>query len=377
MSSSLSTIIKEVLSDYDSISSTIRAVRNSGDEAGAEQLKQTLQGAYMQELGISNNKAVTSKFKDPDPAKMKALFGLRAGYVTKNIDDLKKLAAVDASKITKQDALALTQLMPEIERRKLLKSIVVRDQAIKEEDKIARNLFLKEIKKGNIDILDNEVVIRSMMKARNSDLIEVFKGLPPQIRKDLGTDMLALQFKDFSDTSSKTKLGQALWDAEKFNKVVGDWKRGQPNPPEIIDKLDIISGSKQLGDLFMAASKKLAANTPTGEPLYQTWRTLAAPSQERGLAFKIYTTLEYPLQWSLATAYGNDLLVPYLKSLSRNISEESYRRNTDMLIKAAVATGAGIKVSAQQARNDPEFAEQLPEIMRLIKEEAINTAPQR
>ena len=185
--------------------------------------------------------------------------------------------------------------------------------------------------------------------------------------------MMAVMFKQYSDASNRTKLGQPLWDHVKFNKDIGTWKRGDGNAPNIVQKLDAISGSNELADLFIAASKNLSAVTPTGEPLYQTLRTMASPGQNGGLAFKIYSTLEYPLQWTLASAYGSNTLKPFLKSLSKNISEETYRRNTDMLIKGTVATSAGIKLAAEQARNDPEFAQQFPEILRIVKEESIKS----
>ena len=366
-------IVKTALTDSASINAVLKGVRDSGDEAGYEQLKNTFQKAYLQELGFSNNKAIGGTFKEPDPAKMQALFGLRADYVTKNINDLKKLTNVDVANISQKDAMALTDLMPEVEKRKLFKSIAVRDQAIKEEDKLAQNLYIKQIKGGNIDLLDNEAVLRSLQTARTTDVLEITKKLPPKIRKDFGTDMMAVMFKQYSDASNKTKLGQPLWDHVKFNKDIGTWKRGDGNAPNIVQKLDAISGSNELADLFIAASKNLSAVTPTGEPLYQTLRTMASPGQNGGLAFKIYSTLEYPLQWTLASAYGSNTLKPFLKSLSKNISEETYRRNTDMLIKGTVATSAGIKLAAEQARNDPEFAQQFPEILRIVKEESIKS----
>jgi hypothetical protein len=366
-------IVQTALSDSASINSVLKGVRDSGDEAGYEQLKNTFQKAYLQELGFSNNKAVGGKLKDPDPAKMQALFGLRADYVTKNISDLKKLTNVDVANISQKDAMALTDLMPEVEKRKLFKSIAVRDQAIKEEDKLAQNLYVKQIKGGNIDLLDNEAVLKSLQTARTTDVLEIAQKLPPQIRKDFGTDMMAVMFKQYSDTSNRTRLGQPLWDHNKFNKDIGSWTRGKPNAPNIVQKLDAISGSGELADLFISASKNLSAVTPTGEPLYQTLRTMASPGQNGGLAFKIYSTLEYPLQWTLASAYGSNTLKPFLKSLSKNISEETYRRNTDILIKSTVATSAGIKLAAEQARNDPEFAQQFPEILRIVKEESIKS----
>jgi hypothetical protein len=366
-------IVKTALADSASINSVLKGVRDSGDEAGYEQLKNTFQKAYLQELGFSNNKAVGGKLKDPDPAKMQALFGLRADYVTKNINDLNKLTNVDVANISQKDAMALTELMPEVEKRKLFKSIAVRDQAIKEEDKLAQNLYIKQIKGGNIDLLDNEAVLKSLQTARTTDVLEIAQKLPPQIRKDFGTDMMAVMFKQYSDTSNRTRLGQPLWDHNKFNKDIGSWTRGKPNAPNIVQKLDAISGSGELADLFISASKNLSAVTPTGEPLYQTLRTMASPGQNGGLAFKIYSTLEYPLQWTLASAYGSNTLKPFLKSLSKNISEETYRRNTDMLIKSTVATSAGIKLAAEQARNDPEFAQQFPEILRIVKEESIKS----
>jgi hypothetical protein len=133
--------------------------------------------------------------------------------------------------------MALTELMPEVEKRKLFKSIAVRDQAIKEEDKLAQNLYIKQIKGGNIDLLDNEAVLKSLQTARTTDVLEIAQKLPPQIRKDFGTDMMAVMFKQYSDTSNRTRLGQPMWDHNKFNKDIGSWTRGKPNAPNIVQKL--------------------------------------------------------------------------------------------------------------------------------------------
>jgi hypothetical protein len=371
-------IIPKILSNYRSISTTLKAVRDSGDQAGAEQLKETLQRAYFEELGIANNRSISSEIKTPDPAKIEALFGIRRNSVLRQIEELqtltktnKKLSGVSPENISMDDAMALTKLMPEVERKKLIESIARKDKVIKKEEELAQNFFIKELKNGNIDLLDNQAVLRSLSKARTSDVFEIFSKLPPQIKKDAGADMMAFLFKEFSDPANKTRLGQDLWGVEKFNKTIGTWKRGDPNAPDIVSKLDAISGSSQLADLFISASKNLGANTPTGEPLYMTWRTMASPGREGDLMFKLYTTLEYPWHRALAFAYGNDMLKPFLSSFSKNISEETYQRNTNMLIKGTLGTSSGIKVAAQIARNDPEFAEQLPEIMKMVKEDAI------
>lgn len=366
-------IIKSALTDSKSINDVLNAAKAAGDVQGEAFMRDTLQRTYLEELGIANNRSVSGVIKDPDPAKMQSLWGLRAKYVTQNIEDLKKLKGVDVSKISKDDAMELTKLMPDIEKRKLLKNIVVRDQAIKEEEKTARNFFIKELKKGNVDLLDSQAVLKSLAGARTSDVLDVFGKLPPKIRKDAGADMMALLFADYADTSMKTRLGQPLWNADKFNKTIGDWKRGQPNAPDIVSKLDAISGSSELADLFISASKTLGSVTPEGKPLYQSVRAMASPNPERGLAMKLYLTLDYLPQRLIAGAYGNDVLKPFLRSLSKNISEETYNRNANMMIKATLGTSAGIKASAQIARNDPEFAEQLPEIMRLVKEESIKS----
>jgi hypothetical protein len=369
-------ITRNALNDSKSIRDVLNAAKAAGDVQGEAFMRDTLQRAYLEQLGLSNGKSVSGTIKDPDPAKMEALFGMRAKYVAQNIDDLKKLKGVDPSKISREDALALTRLMPEIERKKLIESIARKDKVIKKEEELARNFFIKELKSGNIDLLDNQAVLNALSKARNSDVLDIFSKLPPQIRKDAGADMMALLFKEFSDPANKTRLGQDLWDVEKFNKTIGTWKRGDPNAPNIVSKLDAITGSPEMADLFISASKNLGANTPTGEPLYMTWRTMASPGRENNVMFKLYTTLEYPLYRVLAAAYGNDVLKPFLSSLSKNISEETYNRNTRMMLNATLGTSAGIKALAQQARNDPEFAEQLPEIMKMVKEEAVQSMEQ-
>ena len=364
-----SQMVQRVLSNEKTVADMLSAIKNTGDEEGANVLRKQLQNAYLEKVGLTSQKGIKVSQANFQPEMIDALWGKTLGgeQVKAKLKELNEsliASKVKVANIDPQDAERLLSPLPIRERERVIETIVQKSKLKENEDKLIRNKIIKRVKDGDFEMLDNVAFGSELMKARTSDVLEIAKKLPIEKRKELGMDAFAAVLQDYAPKvgANETAKGFNLWDAEALIDDLKGWKRGKPNAPQWVSNLDAITGNRNLSDEIIAASRVQAANKPLGEVQSLQPRGLGS-----GTGVKIYTTLEYFPHKMLAAAYGSNTLTPFLRSLSRDIGEEAYQKNMDRMMKGIIGTRIGLNAAAQQSANDPEFAEQMQVLLSEIQ----------
>jgi hypothetical protein len=362
-----SQMVDATLANEKTVADVLSALKNTGDEAGADALQTQLKNAYLEKIGITSGyKGTNSTYK---PEMVDALWGnpLAAKRVNSTIEELNnslKASKVKVVNISPEDANRLLDIIPIDERKKIISSIVQKGQLQAKQDRLMSNEVVKQAKRGNWTYLDNDIFADTMLnKASTSDVLDIVKKLPLAEKQKVGADMFARLLSDYSTAgtgANQARFGFDLWDAEKVIKDLGGWNRVKgTGAPQWVKNMDAVVG-KDTVDEFIAASRVQAANRPIGKAESVEARGLA--SQEGKV--KIYAApFQYIGNKILATAYGSNNLRPFLRGLSKDIGDEAYQRNANRMLKGIIGTRTGLQAAAIQGRNDPDFQEQMQIIL--------------
>jgi hypothetical protein len=361
-----SQMVDATLANEKTVTDVISALRNTGDQAGAEALQTQLKNAYLEKIGLTSGyKGTNSKYK---PEMVEALWGnnLASKRINSTIEELNnalKANKVDIVNIPAEDVNRLLDIIPVNERQKVISSIVQKGQLQAKQDRLMSNEVVKQAKRGNWTYLDNDIFADTMLnKASTSDVLDIVKKLPLSEKQKVGSDMFARLLSDYSTAgtgANQGRFGFDLWDAEKVVKDLKGWTREKgTGAPQWVKNMDAVVG-KDTVDEFIAASRVQAANRPIGKV-----ESLEARGLTSATGIKVYASpFQYIGNKMLAAAYGSNNLRPFLRGLSKDIGDEAYQKNATRMLKGIIGTRTGLQAAAIQGRNDPDFQEQMQIIL--------------
>jgi hypothetical protein len=374
---SASQMVDATLANEKTVADVLSALRNTGDQAGADALQTQLKNAYLEKIGITSGyKGTNSKYK---PEMVDALWGnnptsKRVNSTIEELNNSLKASKVDLVNIPPEDVNRLLDVIPIDERKKIISSIVQKGQIQAKQDRLMSNEVVKQAKRGNWTYLDNDIFADIMLnKASTSDVLDIVKKLPLAEKQKVGADMFARLLSDYSTAgtgANQARFGFDLWDAEKVIKDLGGWNRAKgTGAPQWVKNMDAVVG-KDTVDEFIAASRVQAANRPIGKAESPEGRVMLSGTGAKGY---VSNAIGYAKNKMLATAYGSNNLRPFLRGLSKDIGDEAYQKNAKRMLKGIIGTRMGLQSAAIQGRNDPDFQEQ----MQIILAEAQAQAEQQ
>ena len=368
-----SQMVDATLANEKTVADVLSALRNTGDQAGADALQTQLKNAYLEKIGITSGyKGTNSKYK---PEMVDALWGnnptsKRVNSTIEELNNSLKASKVDLVNIPPEDVNRLLDVIPIDERKKIISSIVQKGQIQAKQDRLMSNEVVKQAKRGNWTYLDNDIFADTMLnKASTSDVLDIVKKLPLAEKQKVGADMFARLLSDYSTAgtgANQARFGFDLWDAEKVIKDLGGWNRAKgTGAPQWVKNMDAVVG-KDTVDEFIAASRVQAASRPIGKV-----ESLEARGLTSSTGIKVYASpFQYIGNKLLATAYGSNNLRPFLRGLSKDIGDEAYQKNANRMLKGIIGTRMGLQSAAIQGRNDPDFQEQMQIILAEAQAEA-------
>jgi hypothetical protein len=365
-------MVSVVLRDEKTAADMLLAIRNSGDNAGADALQKKLQSSYLEDIGLTSQKGFkpSKTNNNYNPAMVDTLWGkgASADRVKGTIKEINELLEKDIklSTLDPADAARLIEPISINEKKAIFKRLYEKSVIEKEQNRLITNEIVKKAKAGDWRNLDNDIFTDTMLTAQTTEVLEIAKKMSLRERKDLGSDMLASILRDFSTAkrgTNETRYGFNLWDAEALNLSLNNWTRGQPKSPQWVKNLDAVTGSQNLADELIAASRKQAAVRPIKSTEEVPIRMLAS---ETGL--KVYTSpISYIHHSVLAAAYGANSLRPLLRTLAKDVGDEAYNKSLKKMMKGIIGGQEGIRAAAHTSRNDADSSEAMDAILSEAK----------
>ena len=366
--------VKAVLSDPKAAEDMLMALRNTGNEQGADVLQKQLQDSYIEQIGLSSKIGFTPSKTNSNynPAMIDTLWSknpLEADRVKSTIKEINQLFSgkeVNAVNLDVEDVAQLLKPISINERKALMDSITEKVKLQRQQDRIMSNEIVKLAKEGDWRALDNDEFAKTMLNARTTDVLEITNKLKLTEKRDIGSDMFAMLLRKYSTSEKATnevRHGFQLWDADAVISDLKQWKRGQPGAPQWVKNMDVVAG-KGFVDEFIAASRMNSAVRPIAGTVEDPVRVLAS-----GSGVKLYTSpISYGHHKALTWAYGSGALRPFMRSLSRDVGSEQYSKNLKRLMQGVLGSTSGLRAAAYSARNDAGSQEAMLELIKAVED---------
>jgi hypothetical protein len=353
------------LSNTQATKDVISALRNTGDNAGADMIQGQLRNSYFEKIGISADGTFNGVNSKHAPEMIEALYpdplvAKRINSRIAELNDVLKVSKAEKVNLNADEAKRLLDIIPINEKNALLKQIEKKAIVQQKEEKFFNNEIIKLAKNGHFENIEGDVLAKTALyNASPADLDDIMKMLTPSGQKKLGADMFSRLAKDFA-TGGENQLvsgkqaGLNLLDHPKLNKTLQGYSRKDGrNAPDWLKSMDKVVG-KETMDEFIAASKIIEANTPLTR--IET-EAIGIHGVYSPTGAKWYATnpLGYLNNKVIATAYGSNNLRPLLRYISKNIGDEKYTQNFNNIMRKVTMTRPGIQSVIEQSKDDPQF----------------------
>ncbi|WP_438983835.1 hypothetical protein [Vulcanococcus sp.] len=358
--------INAILNDPKDVRDVLVAFRNTGDEQAELVMRQNLQNAYLEKIGLksSQGKAIGGlrEFKDDI---IDELWGDAAPRIKQSLKEVNEAFAssnTPLSEITASQADQLLKPLAKQDREALVGELVKRNKAIAAQDALRRNSIVEKfLKKGKWDEIDSSSLADTLLHHNPSDVKSVYKNIPAKSKKSVQQDFAAEFFGKYSTEKEaifQPATGDNLWNGEKVIKDLKGWTRKQGNKgkPIWVANMDTVLGPR-MTDLIIANSRMSAATRPLMKDEALKLRALTSFD-----GIKVYGAglVESAKNRFLASALGSNRLEPYLRSRLRRSAD--VERNFERMVRGVLGTRIGIQAAAQQSSNDPDYAAALNEV---------------
>jgi len=362
-------MVEAALSSTQAVNDVIGALKNTGDDAGANLVREQLKNVYKEKIGITPNGTFNGINSKHTPEMVEAIWDnpLVAKRINSQIAELKdvlKIAKVDKVNLTPEDANRLLDTIPLNERKALLKEIEKKAIQQNRNERFVDNEIIKLAKNGQFSNIEGDVLAQTALyKATPQELDDIMGMLTLSGKQKLGADMFSKLLADNATSGqnqliSGAKAGFDLWDASKINKSLAGFSRKDGrNAPQWLKSMDKVVGRDTM-DEFIAASKVLEANTPLMK-LEAEALGLNALYSLQGIKFYGSNLLGYAKNKTLAAAYGSNNLRPLMRYMSRNIGDAKYAENVNKMMRGVVMTRPGIQALIEQSKDDPQFSREV------------------
>ena len=359
-------MVETALSSTQAAKDLIGALKATGDDAGADMLREQLKNVYREQIGIAPDGVFNGINSKHTPEMVETLWenpivAKRINSQIAELNDVLKKVKVDKVNMDADEANRLLELIPLNERKELLKQIEKKAIIQKQQEKFFDNEIIKLAKNGQFDNIDGDVLAHTALyKATTDDLDAIMSMLTPSGKKKLGADMFSKLGKDFAGGSeeglvSGQQAGLKTLSWKKINKeLLGYDRKDGRNAPQWLKSMDKVVGRDTM-DEFIAVAKVGEANSPLTKieaesiGLHSLWSTT-------GPKWYLSNLLGYVNQYTLATAYSSNNLRPMLRYMSKNIGDAKYAENMNKMMRGITMTRPGIQAIIEQAKDDPQFA---------------------
>jgi len=358
-------MVETALSSTQAAKDLIGALKVTGDDAGADMLREQLKNVYKEQIGIAPDGVFNGINSKHTPEMVETLWenpiiAKRINSQISELNDVLKKVKVDKVNMDANEANRLLELIPLNERKELLKQIEKKAIIQKQQEKFFDNEVIKLAKNGQFDNIDGDVLAHTALyKATPQELDDIMSMLTPSGKKKLGADMFSKLGKDFAggaeeELFSGGQAGLKTLSWKKINKeLLGYDRKDGRNAPQWLKSMDKVVGRDTM-DEFIAVAKVGEANSPLTKIEAETMglHSLWSP---QGAKWYVSNPFGYLNNLTLATAYGSNNLRPMLRYMSKNIGDVKYAENMNKMMRGITMTRPGVQALIEQAKDDPQF----------------------
>lgn len=319
-----------------------------------------IQGREIPQGGLAYNEdVVMSVFGrkpdgTPDPVRGRAmkvaLDELNASLKAKGLSFGKITDTKNSREVLIDDIAKLPDNLDQQTRRRAIKALTERAEALDKANKIFDNKVLETVykQKGLGNTVSNEDFANAMFSANPAKIRETLRAMSPDEATRSRTAMVRWLFKEYPPTFEKTqRTGIGLWDPDKF-------LRDYAGNTGLRQRMEAALGTEFTKD-FHAASTVLRSSRMA--PIPSTASLLRGTG---GIGkFSLYLAGkidDYAINPVLAAAYGSNRLQPFLRFLAKNPDPAQVARQADAVMKSTISSTKGMGLLMDIASDDADTA---------------------
>ena len=351
-----SEVMRDILSDPAKVRQALDSI-DPADVVGRSTAEKELRGALLSKLGINGTSDLSNgvKLSQPDRDVIEELFGSRR---LKSFDALnemiRKTKGADMSKVTEADIEELFGQYGTDVAKKLSKKIAERTAKQKRADKIAGNVILNNIVKGNFDELTPHLFADALISGNPTKV----KAAMKEIKKGSSEEIAAVRqeyisqfFAKYSGGAQLDSSGAGIWNPQALARDLAG-----KNGKTIRANMEAVLGKKQASEIIAAnqvldaGSALSKATAPDVKP-----RFIFSPTNIAG--YFVGDIMGGVRHRIMGWAYGTDSLVPLMKLMGKKVSQEDFEKNFAKIIAPMLSSEKGIQAMARESDSDPNFHE--------------------
>ena len=349
-------VMRDILSDPAKVRQALDSI-DPADVVGRSTAEKELRGALLSKLGINGTSDLSGgvKLSQSDRDVIEELFGARR---LKSFDALnemiRKTKGADLSKVTEADIEELFGQYGADVANKISKKIAERTAKQARADKIAGNVILNNIVKGNFDELTPHLFADALISSNptkvKAAMKEIMKGSPEEISA-VRQEYISQFFAKYSGGAQLDSTGAGIWNPQALAKDLAG-----KNGKTIRANMEAVLGKKQASEIIAAnqvldaGSALSKATAPDVKP-----RFIFSPTNIAG--YFVGDIMGGVRHRIMGWAYGTESLVPLMKLMGKKVSQEDFEKNFAKIIAPMLASEKGIRAMARESDSDPNFQE--------------------
>jgi len=351
-----SEVMNDILSDPAKIRQALDSL-DPADEITRSVARQELQQAFLSKLGVDGTTDLSNgvRLSNADRSIITELFGERQLKSFDTLNEIvRKTRGADLSKITTQEIEDLFGQYGTDAVRNLSKTIAARTAKEAEAKKIADNVILRNIIKGDFSELTPHLFADALITGNTNKvrqaMAQIAKGSPDEILA-VRQEYISQFFARYSGGAQLDSTGAGIWNPQRFAADLAgkNGKTLRANMEAVLGKkkaTEIISANQVLD----AASAVRKSATQDIKP-----RFIFSPGNIAG--YFVGDVMGSVRNRIMGWAYGTDALIPLMKLLNKKVSQEEFEKNFSKVISLMFSSEKGIQALAREGDADPNFRE--------------------
>jgi hypothetical protein len=353
-----SQVMSDILSDPAKVRQALDSI-GPADEISRSAAQQEFQQAFLSKLGIletsSRELPDGIRLSNADRSVMTELFGERQLKSFDSLNEMiRKTKGADLSKITTQEVEELFGQYGTDAVKKLSKTIALRTAKEADAKKIADNVILRGIIKGDFSELTPHLFADALITGNTNKvkqaMSQILKGSPDEIAA-VRQEYVSQFFARYSGGAQLDSTGAGIWNPQRLAADLAG-----KNGKTLRANMEAVLGKKQASEIIAAnqvldAGSALRKSTaPDIKP-----RFIFSPGNIAG--YFVGDVMGAVRNRIMGWAYGTDALIPIMKLLNKKVAPEEFQKNFAKIISIMLSSERGIQALAREGDADPNFRE--------------------
>lgn len=351
-----SQVMNDILSDPAKVRQALDSIE-PGDVVGRSTAEKELRGAFLAKLGMDGTRDLSSgvTLSRSDRDVIESLWDGRKLKAFDTVNEMiRKTKGADFSKITADELDEVFGALGTDKVSALAKKIAQRTAKEGDAQKLANNLIIKKIIRGEFDELSPHLFADALINGNptmvNGAMAKILQGSKEEIA-GVRQEYVSQFFAKYSGGAQLDSAGAQIWNPQQLAVDLAG-----KNGKTLKANLRAVLG-KDMAEEILAANKLLDAGSALSKGTAPDIKPRFIFSPNAIAGYFVGDIMGSVRHRIMGWAYGTESLIPLMKLMSKKVSQEEFEKNFAKIIAPMLASEKGIQAMARESESDPNFQE--------------------